>query len=96
MHSYTFNTDLGTFEISNCRHHGYYALMLEDEKVGEYATAETAAEDVASFNTGYTEWDQLESDAIRVPQALSEWNKVLPDPREEMFTAPMPFRREEG
>lgn len=83
MHIYTLNTDIGTFEITNYLHHGHYDLFLEDEKLGEYADAEEAAADVAAFNTGHPEWDQLESDALDIPQSLSQWREVVPDENEE-------------
>lgn len=80
MHTYIFNTDLGTFEISNVHtsnhHHRSYELWLEEEKVGEYATAQDAAMDVAGFNTGYVEWDMLESDGISVPASINDWTEV--------------------
>lgn len=80
MHTYIFNTDLGTFEITNVHpnnhHHRSYELWLEDEKLGEYASAEDAAEDVALFNTGMVEWDELESNALHVPAGISGWTEV--------------------
>jgi hypothetical protein len=87
MHTYVFNTDLGTFEITNIRpsnhHHRTYELWLGDEKIGEYATAQEAAQDVAAFNTGYVEWDNLESDAVSVPRDIGGWTKVTADARED-------------
>jgi hypothetical protein len=87
MHTYVFNTDLGTFEITNIRpsnhHHRTYELWLGDEKIGEYATAQEAAQDVAAFNTGYVEWDSLESDAMRVPGNIKGWTEVTADARED-------------
>lgn len=87
MHTYIFNTDLGTFEITNAHvnnhHHRVYELWLEDEKIGEYATAQDAAADVAAFNTGYVEWDNLESDGIEVPATLSEWTEVTPSENDD-------------
>ncbi len=80
MHTYIFNTDLGTFEITNAHpsnhHHRMYELWLGDEKLGEYATAEEAALDVAAYNTGYVEWDMLESDALKAPETLEGWREV--------------------
>jgi hypothetical protein len=76
MHTYIFNTDLGTFEITNSRHHRMYELWLEYEKLGEYATARDAADDVASFNTGHIEWDNLESEAVQVPAGIEAWTEV--------------------
>lgn len=81
MHTYVFNTDLGTFEITNQypsnHHHRMYELWLEDEKIAEYATAEEAAAEMAAFNTGYTEWDNLEEDGTEVPQTIAGWNEVV-------------------
>ncbi len=76
MHIYIFNTDIGTFEITNYKHHSYYDLLLNDEKLGEYASAQDAAEDVYSFNTNYIQWDQLEGSATRVPSSLAQWQEV--------------------
>ncbi len=53
-----------------------YELWLEYEKLGEYATAEDAAADVAAFNTGYLEWDDLESEAVYVPSGIEGWTDV--------------------
>ncbi len=93
MHTYIFNTDLGTFEITNAHptnhHHKVYELWLEDEKLGEYATAEDAAQDVAAFNTGYVEWDNLESDAIAVPQSIAEWTEVAPNELDDANDLPL-------
>jgi len=76
MHTYIFNADLGTFEITNGHHHRMYELWLENEKLGEYATARDAAADVAAFNTGNLEWDELESEALRVPAGIEAWTEV--------------------
>jgi len=53
-----------------------YELWLEYEKLGEYATAEDAAADVAAFNTGYLEWDDLESEAVHVPSGIEGWTEA--------------------
>lgn len=86
MHTYIFNTDLGTFEITNAHvnnhHHRTYELWLDDEKIGEYARAGDAAEDVASFNTGYIEWDTLESEGMHVPETIEGWTEVRRDENE--------------
>ncbi|WP_295419153.1 hypothetical protein [Sulfurovum sp.] len=41
--------------------------------LGEYASAQEAAKDVAEFNTGYVEWDKLENELENVPADLSQW-----------------------
>ena len=83
MHTYIYNTDLGTFEITNANinnhHHRIYELWLENEKIGEYATAQDSADDVADFNTGYVEWDTLESDDIQPPRSIEAWTEVRAD-----------------
>lgn len=84
MAIYVYNTDLGTFEITN-QHHRGFELWLEDEKLGEYASAEEAAIDVASFNTGHLEWDDLESELHRVPANLSYWRQVQTDTPDAVY-----------
>ncbi len=79
MHIYIYNTDLGTFEITNHKHHNYYDLLLNDEKLGEYATAQDAADDVREFNTNCIQWDQLESSSTSAPNSLEEWQEVTHD-----------------
>ena len=83
MHTYIYNTDLGTFEITNANsnnhHHRTYELWLENEKLGEYATAQDAAKDVTDFNTGYVKWDNLESDGIQAPENIETWTEVRAD-----------------
>ena len=80
MHTYIFNTDVGTFEITNMHptnhHHRTYELWIEDEKLGEYLSAQDAAEDVAAFNTGFAEWDNQSGDGMRVPESIEGWTKV--------------------
>jgi len=91
MHTYIFNTELGTFEITNVHptnhHHRMYELWLEDDKIGEYATAREAAEDVAAFNTGWLEWDELESNGIHVPGFIEGWKEITAEKDEEDFAA---------
>jgi len=72
MKYYIYNTDIGTFEI---RKTGLfrYQLWINEELLGEYESAEVAAEDVATFNTDNVEWDTLENELEHVPAALSEW-----------------------
>ncbi|MBN2721918.1 MAG: hypothetical protein JXQ77_03780 [Campylobacterales bacterium] len=75
MHIYTYNADIGTFEIRQTGHKRY-ELWIDDEILGTYENAEFAAEDVARFNTGYTEWDRWENELENYPANLSEWSKV--------------------
>jgi len=75
MKSYIYNANIGTFEIRQ-KSHLLYQLWIGEELLGEYATAELAAEDVAGFETNYIEWDKLENELENVPNSLSEWSIV--------------------
>lgn len=72
MKRYIYNTDIGTFEIRQTGHL-LYQLLIEEELLGEYASAEMAAEDVAGFDTDYVEWDKLENELKNVPINLVQW-----------------------
>ena len=75
MHAYTYNSDIGTFEIKQT---GYemYELWIGEELLGSYESAEFAAEDVSNFNTGYIEWDNFQNKLHNFPSNLSNWAKV--------------------
>ena len=75
MKRYIYNSDIGTFEIRQTGHL-LYQLWIEEELLGEYASAELAAEDVAGFDTDYVEWDKLENELKDVPNNLSKWTSV--------------------
>ena len=75
MKNYIYNTDIGTFEIRQMSHL-LYQLWIEEELLGEYASAELAAKDVAGFDTDYVEWDKLENELENVPTNLAQWTAV--------------------
>ena len=75
MKNYIYNTDIGTFEIRQTGHL-LYQLRIGEELLGEYATPELAAEDVAGFETNYIEWDKLENELENVPSSLAQWASV--------------------
>ena len=75
MKYYIYNADIGTFEIREIDHFRYQ-LLINEEMLGEYESAELAAEDVATFNTDYVEWDNLENELENVPATLSEWTQI--------------------
>ncbi len=75
MKNYIYNADIGTFEIRQMSHL-LYQLWIEEELLGEYASAELAAADVAGFETNYVEWDKLENELENVPTKLSQWTAV--------------------
>ena len=75
MKNYIYNTDIGTFEIRQTGHL-LYQLWIKEELLGEYASAELAAADVAGFDTDYVEWDQLENELENIPTNLAQWTTV--------------------
>ena len=75
MHIYTYNSDIGTFEIRELEDKTY-ELWLEEELLGAYESAELAAQDVAEFNTDYIEWDRFKNELENFPATLSKWAKV--------------------
>jgi len=75
MKNYIYNSDVGTFEIVY-KGHLEYQLWIEEELLGEYESAELAAEDVASFNTDYPEWDRFKNELENYPKSLAEWTPV--------------------
>ncbi|MEA3372318.1 MAG: hypothetical protein U9Q62_01385 [Campylobacterota bacterium] len=72
MHTYSYNSDIGTFEIKQTGHKRY-ELWIEEELLGAYESAEFAAQDVAEFNTDYIEWDKFENELHNFPSDLSKW-----------------------
>ncbi len=72
MKNYIYNADIGTFQIRQIGHL-LYQLWIGEEMLGEYESPELAAADVAAFDSGYVEWDQLENKVENVPVDLAEW-----------------------
>ena len=75
MYTYTYNSNIGTFEIKQIGH-DRYELWIEYELIGSYESAESAAEDVSSFNTGYNEWDKFHNELHDFPSIISGWAQV--------------------
>ncbi len=75
MRTYTYNSDIGTFEIKPLGHERY-ELWLDEELLGSYESAEFAAQDVANFNTDYPEWDRFKNELQNFPSDLSQWTEV--------------------
>jgi hypothetical protein len=75
MHTYSYNSDIGTFEIRPLEDETY-ELWLEEELLGAYGNAELAAQDVAEFNTDYPEWDRFKNELEKFPPNLRKWAKV--------------------
>lgn len=74
MQNYSYNSEIGTFEIREFAHERY-ELWIKDELLGVYLSPEFAASDVANFDTDYPEWDRFKNELENFPSALSEWNK---------------------
>jgi hypothetical protein len=75
MHAYRYNSPIGIFEIRQVGHLRY-ELWIEEERLGEYESAETAATDVATFDTDYVAWDRFENELENFPASLDEWTEV--------------------
>lgn len=75
MQVYRYNSPIGIFEIRQVGHLRY-ELWIEEERLGEYESAESAATDVATFNTDYLEWDRFENELENFPKDLSDWTEV--------------------
>ena len=75
MYSYTYNSNIGTFDIKQTGH-DRYELWIEYELIGSYESAESAAEDVSNFNTGYNEWDKFHNELHDFPSNISKWALV--------------------
>jgi hypothetical protein len=70
---YSYETIYGVFSIVEDPR-GWYALFLNEEKLGSYPSPRSAAETVSAQSTGSAAWD-LQQDAF-VPPDLSEWSKT--------------------
>lgn len=70
-----YNSGIGTLEIVH-KGHLHYQLWLEEELLGEYESAELAADDVANFDTDYVEWDTLKNELENFPTSLAQWTAV--------------------
>ena len=68
---YTHQCSLGTWQIRPIRN-SEFKLFLEDVPLDTYPSAETAAEDVRTKETGHRAWDESEEKA---PRWLEEWKK---------------------
>ena len=75
MHAYRYNSPIGSFTIKQAGHLRY-ELWIEEEMLGEYDSPETAATDVANFDTDYVEWDRFKNELEDFPKDLSEWTEV--------------------
>jgi hypothetical protein len=76
MKNHIYHADIGTFEIQQMSHL-LYQLWMEEELIGEYASPELAASDVAAFDTNYEVWDQLKNKLDNVLTDLSYWTAII-------------------
>ncbi|MDM5271084.1 hypothetical protein PGH07_02705 [Sulfurovum sp. zt1-1] len=75
MHTYRYNSPIGSFEIRQVGHL-MYELWIEEEMLGSYDSAESAATDVANFDTDYIEWDRFENELENFPKDLGDWTEM--------------------
>ena len=75
MKIYLYHSPIGTFEIRQTEHMRY-ELWIEEEMLGFYESPESAAQDVAAFNTDYIQWDRFENELENFPESLNDWAKV--------------------
>jgi len=75
MQIYQYNSPIGTFEIRQIGHLRY-ELWIEEEMLGSYENPEEAAQDVATFNTDYIEWDRFENELEDIAKTLDDWTVV--------------------
>ena len=71
---YTYKTSVGTFWIESDSERGNWLLGIDDERLGYYASAGMAADDVASHCTGWYDWDVLMG-TMDGPSDLGEWRR---------------------
>ena len=73
---YRCNTSAGTFYIAE--HKGRFHPVFQDESLGSYATAQQAAEDLASGHTFSIPGGIDPSDLV-LPDQLEDWEKISGD-----------------
>lgn len=56
-------------------HAGRWWLGYDDEALGSYASANSAAGDVYTHTTGLWEWDKLDGKLFDVPDDIREWEE---------------------
>lgn len=69
---YIYKSPVGTFWIQP--EDGRWILGIDDERLGSYAAAQIAADDVAMHATGRLDWDLRPPD-LNVPGRISEWER---------------------
>lgn len=75
MQNYSYNSEIGIFEIRELAHERY-ELWIGEELLGVYKSPKYAANDVANFDTDYPEWDKFKNKHENFPATLDEWNKI--------------------
>lgn len=68
-----FDSPLGVIRIYLDSSTRKYCLEILDDCIGQYPTADSAADDIAMFTTGLDEWDSLYG-SFEPPIDLSEWS----------------------
>ena len=69
---FIFKRCVGTFWIKP--YQGRYILGINDENLGSYYPATTAADDVFTHTTIYNSWDSLDG-SVEGPTDIYGWNR---------------------
>jgi hypothetical protein len=72
MSNYTYETPVGTFSIRPIAKKTY-GLLINDNLLGSYLSADEAADDVYRHNSGWSKWDDLHGSVQKAPVDLSGW-----------------------
>lgn len=73
---WTYDSVIGTMHICPDHNTGKYILVINDNAYGAYLSPVAAADDVYTFTTGCSDWDELDGDIemmCSAPTDLSEW-----------------------
>lgn len=76
MKAYRYTTPEADFLIYP--DNGFWGLIVNGSRRGEYASPDDAVADVAAQNTGDTGWDLMED--VDAPELLQNWLEVEIDP----------------
>lgn len=72
---YQYKSPVGTFWIKpQPGKPGFFLLGIDDEALGSYGSAVSAADDVACHATGFHDWDRR--GGVDFPSDLSEWERL--------------------
>ena len=71
--TYYFKTQAGTFMI--VPKHGQWHLIFQDDRLGSYATAEEAADALAS-GQAFSLRGRVDTSNLGIPRGIGEWSRT--------------------